>query len=448
MIFEEEMVCRTKHNLMVRTATWCCGCLGILRVSPGMVDKHLDTYAMISDLTVFPTVIYETFVCWVERYKVTMFSGYHNFFLSSSSTDLHSLSLTSIYRFYTLFHSLYTDSTFSLTKLSIDHLIDHLVTSAQQLLSLLLLPLSAIAAPTGEIEARACSTVTVIFARGTTETPTLGTVIGPQFLAALKSSFGGSVTMNGVPYAADVPGFLKGGDPTGSKVMANMVSSALSSCPNTKLVISGYSQGGQLVHNAAKQLPAATTAKIAAAVIFGDPGSQRIPSSRCPSRKDQDHLSRRRQHLSTRLHDPHAPFNLRHGCHRRSRFRQASCRLLNRPPLGVRSDCAARIGKKRTGLPMMTRYMIETGISMSSMRLRFPLAFLCFPLFFWGLPGALRYYTRSVLEFLVLLPLLLAFSLLPPLSLSPSFPHLIITFSFRTYGLDWTGLDRREIVRK
>lgn len=43
MIFEEEMVCRTKHNPMVRTATWCCGCLGILRVSPGMVDKHLDS---------------------------------------------------------------------------------------------------------------------------------------------------------------------------------------------------------------------------------------------------------------------------------------------------------------------------------------------------------------------------------------------------------------------
>lgn len=39
-------------------------------------------------------------------------------------------------------------------------------------------------------------------------------------------------------------------------------------------------------------------------------------------------------------------------------------------------------------------------------------------------------------------------SLFSPPSLSPSFPHLIMTFSFRTYGLDWTGLDRREIVRK
>ncbi|KAF5870952.1 putative cutinase precursor protein [Botrytis fragariae] len=145
-------------------------------------------------------------------------------------------------------------------------------TSTQQLLSILLLPLSVFAAPTGSIEARACSDVTVIFARGTTETGTLGTVVGPPFLSALKSALGSSsVTMNGVDYPADVPGFLEGGDPTGSKTMASMVTSTLSSCPDTKVVISGYSQGGQLVHNAAKLLPADTTAKISSAVIFGDP---------------------------------------------------------------------------------------------------------------------------------------------------------------------------------
>ncbi|KAF7948062.1 uncharacterized protein EAE97_003473 [Botrytis byssoidea] len=145
-------------------------------------------------------------------------------------------------------------------------------TSPQQLLSILLLPLSVFAAPTGSIEARACSDVTVIFARGTTEVGTLGTVVGPPFLSALKSAFGSSsVTMNGVNYPADVPGFLEGGDAAGSKTMASMVTSTLSSCPDTKLVISGYSQGGQLVHNAAKLLPADTTAKISSAVIFGDP---------------------------------------------------------------------------------------------------------------------------------------------------------------------------------
>ncbi|KAF7890402.1 hypothetical protein EAF00_008717 [Botryotinia globosa] len=145
-------------------------------------------------------------------------------------------------------------------------------TSTLQLLSVLLLPLSVFAAPTGSIEARACSDVTVIFARGTTEFGTLGTVVGPPFLSALKSALGSSsVTMNGVEYPADVIGFLEGGDAAGSNTMASMVTSTLSGCPHTKLVISGYSQGGQLVHNAAKLLPAHTTAKISSAVIFGDP---------------------------------------------------------------------------------------------------------------------------------------------------------------------------------
>jgi len=36
--------------------------------------------------------------------------------------------------------------------------------------------------------------------------------------------------------------------------------------------MSGYSQGGQLVHNAAKLLPVSTMAKVSSVVIFGDPG--------------------------------------------------------------------------------------------------------------------------------------------------------------------------------
>lgn len=47
---------------------------------------------------------------------------------------------------------------------------------------------------------------------------------------------------------------------------------ALSSCPNSKIVVSGYSQGGQLVHNAAKLLPAETMKAVSSVVIFGDPG--------------------------------------------------------------------------------------------------------------------------------------------------------------------------------
>jgi cutinase len=50
----------------------------------------------------------------------------------------------------------------------------------------------------------------------------------------------------------------------------------MTQCPSSKVVMSGYSQGGQLVHNAAVLLPAAVTGNVAAAVIFGDPGEFRI----------------------------------------------------------------------------------------------------------------------------------------------------------------------------
>lgn len=50
-----------------------------------------------------------------------------------------------------------------------------------------------------------------------------------------------------------------------------MISDTLTSCPSSKIVMSGYSQGGQLVHNAAKLLPSSTMAKVSSVVIFGDP---------------------------------------------------------------------------------------------------------------------------------------------------------------------------------
>lgn len=50
----------------------------------------------------------------------------------------------------------------------------------------------------------------------------------------------------------------------------------MTSCPNTKVIMAGYSQGGQLVHNAATMLDSTTASKVAGAVIFGDPGKQNM----------------------------------------------------------------------------------------------------------------------------------------------------------------------------
>ncbi|KAJ7887485.1 cutinase [Mycena olivaceomarginata] len=115
-------------------------------------------------------------------------------------------------------------------------------------------------------------TVKVIFARGTTEAPPIGTVAGPPLQAALKTALGGkSLSFQGVDYPADIPGFLAGGDAQGSKTMAADLTKAATSCPNAAIVTVGYSQGGQLVHNSAKQLSPDVSSRINAAVIFGDP---------------------------------------------------------------------------------------------------------------------------------------------------------------------------------
>jgi len=114
------------------------------------------------------------------------------------------------------------------------------------LFSIPLLALAALAAPAAEVadvEARQilCPDIQVYFARGTTEIPTLGTVVGPPFAAALNiAAIGKRVSFDGVPYPATVAGYLAGGDQGGGRTMADYVTSIAGRCPNTKIVISGY----------------------------------------------------------------------------------------------------------------------------------------------------------------------------------------------------------------
>ncbi|TVY26156.1 Cutinase [Lachnellula hyalina] len=118
-----------------------------------------------------------------------------------------------------------------------------------------------------------CTEYTVIFARGTTEPGNVGVLVGPPFFDALTTTLGASaLTIQGVnDYDADIAGYEAGGDAGGSAEMAKQISAAMAACPDTKLVASGYSQGGQIVHNAAAQLPAATASWISKVVVFGDP---------------------------------------------------------------------------------------------------------------------------------------------------------------------------------
>ncbi|ESZ98878.1 hypothetical protein SBOR_0736 [Sclerotinia borealis F-4128] len=131
----------------------------------------------------------------------------------------------------------------------------------------------------------ACKPVIMIFARGTNEDGNVGTIAGPPLFTDLRAALTtAKISVQGVAYSANVFGYLAGGDTEGSKTLASLTNQASTKCPSAKLVLGGYSQGAQLVHNAAKTLSAAVSAKIAAVIVFGDPDNGQavgsVPSSK------------------------------------------------------------------------------------------------------------------------------------------------------------------------
>ncbi|EMD59519.1 hypothetical protein GGP41_004440 [Bipolaris sorokiniana] len=120
----------------------------------------------------------------------------------------------------------------------------------------------------------ACRPISLIWARGTSSPGNVGAAgtEGPVFFNAVAARVGGTgqLAIQGVNYAANVIGFLAGGDAAGATSMFNLINQTASRCPNTKIVVSGYSQGAQLVHTATQRLTAAQAARVSAVVTFGD----------------------------------------------------------------------------------------------------------------------------------------------------------------------------------
>ena len=85
-----------------------------------------------------------------------------------------------------------------------------------------------------------CAEYMVVFARGTSEAPPLGKV-GIPLMGNLSQAIGSqNLNFLGVTYDADVPGYLEGGDSTGSSNMAATATGALNSCPDANVVLAGY----------------------------------------------------------------------------------------------------------------------------------------------------------------------------------------------------------------
>lgn len=124
-----------------------------------------------------------------------------------------------------------------------------------------------------EFTVSGCRPVILFFARGSTEIGNMGTVCGPPTANGLKSALGAdNIAVEGIDYAALVStNLLPGGaDLLGIREMKDQIAKAVTRCPNSHIVVGGYSQGAALTHRAVEDLTSAQKARIAAAFTFGD----------------------------------------------------------------------------------------------------------------------------------------------------------------------------------
>jgi cutinase len=142
---------------------------------------------------------------------------------------------------------------------------------------------TAISSPSAS--AAACPDVEVVFARGTFEPAGVG-LTGQAFVDALRAQLGGkSVDVYPVNYPASLD-FATAAD--GVIDASNKIRDTATNCPNTKMVLGGYSQGAAVVAYTTEDaippgytlpvgitgpMPASVADNVAAVVLFGKPSS-------------------------------------------------------------------------------------------------------------------------------------------------------------------------------
>jgi cutinase len=127
-------------------------------------------------------------------------------------------------------------------------------------------------------QADSCPDVQVVFARGTGEPDGVGRV-GEAFVDALRPLVGGkSVAVYAVNYPASRD-FLRAAD--GANDASLFVQNTAATCPDTKIVLGGYSQGAAVIDvitvaaqpalGFAQPMPANIADHVAAVAVFGNP---------------------------------------------------------------------------------------------------------------------------------------------------------------------------------
>ncbi len=135
-----------------------------------------------------------------------------------------------------------------------------------------------VTAPTAHAD---CTDIQVVFARGTSEAPGAGRV-GDAFVNDLRGLVGDrTVGVYAVNYPASYD-FLAVAD--GANDASAFIQGVAANCPNTKIVLGGYSQGAAVVDvvtsipvpgiGFTNPLPPAAGDRIAAVAVFGNPSAK------------------------------------------------------------------------------------------------------------------------------------------------------------------------------
>jgi pimeloyl-ACP methyl ester carboxylesterase len=135
--------------------------------------------------------------------------------------------------------------------------------------------------------AEPCSDAEVVFARGSDEPPGVGAT-GQAFVDALRAqSPGKSIGVYPVNYPATgdfenravFPATMFDGvGNAGARIQATVAN-----CPNTKLIVGGYSQGAAVAAYATADLPADVQNRVAGLVLFGKPSASLLSKYGAPA---------------------------------------------------------------------------------------------------------------------------------------------------------------------
>jgi cutinase len=126
-----------------------------------------------------------------------------------------------------------------------------------------------------------CPPIEVVFARGTGEPPGIGPV-GQSFVDSLRGQVGGrTVGVYAVNYPASYD-FLAAAD--GANDASGHIQYTVANCPDTRLVLGGYSQGAAVMDVITavpfpalgfnSPMPADVADHVAAVVVFGNPSAR------------------------------------------------------------------------------------------------------------------------------------------------------------------------------